>query len=284
MADRPERTALARLVDSPAFTGIVFLAIVGNAVVLGMQTYEGLEREHGDLLDLLNEIFLGVFVVELALRVGAYGRRPQDFFRDGWNIFDFLVVAAAFVPGVRENATVLRLARLLRLVRVVRLLPELRVLLLAVLRSLPPLFSMTVLTTMILFAYGMVGWLLFGDENPGAWGDIGQAMLTLFVMLTLENFPAQLERGMEIHPWSVVYFVSFVLVAALIILNVLIGVVLHSMEEAREITRRAKQPRLERHETIAERVAALRQAVDELELELAAGAGPVPGRPPAPPG
>ena len=142
------------------------------------------------------------------------------------------------MPGLRENSTLLRLARLLRVVRVVRLLPDLRILLTGVARSLPPLGSMAVLTTLILFVYGMVGWTLFGDEAPEQWGDIGSAMLTLFVLLTLENFPVYLEQGMAIHPWSWVYFVSFALVAAFIVLNVLIGVVLNSMEEARALERR----------------------------------------------
>ena len=233
----PRRDALARVVDSPLFAAVVLATIVANAVVLGLQTYDGVVRDHGDALDLLNDVFLGVFVVELALRTASY-RRPLDFFRSGWNVFDFVVVAAAFVPGLRANTTLLRLARLARVVRVVRLLPDLRVLVTAVIRSLPPLFSMVVLTTLILFLYGMVGWVLFGDELPRDWGNIGEAMLTLFVMLTLENFPIYMERGMEIHPWSWPHFVSFVMVAAFIVVNVLIGIVINSMEEARELERR----------------------------------------------
>ncbi len=274
----PDRTnALARLVDSPAFAGAVLAVILANAAVLGAQTYDGLAREHGGLLDTLNEVFLALFVAELALRIASYGRRPQDFFRDPWNLFDFLIVAAAFAPGLRQNTTLLRLARLLRVVRVVRLLPDLRVLLIAIARSLPPLLSMTILTTLILFVYGMVGWLIFGDEDPERWGDIGQAMLTLFVLLTLENFPAYLERGMDIEPWSVVYFVSFALVAAFIVLNVLIGVVLHSMQEARELERRnellqlgASADEAEAAAPLAARITELRAALDELEHALIA--------------
>jgi len=137
---------------------------------------------------------------------------------------------------------------------------------------------MSVLTMLILSFYGMAGWLLFGDEDPAALGDIGQAMLTLFVLLTLENFPAQLERGMEIHPWSWIYFVSFALVAAFIVLNLLIGVVLHSMEEARALEREQRRP--PRGDaaldavaglglgTLQARIATARTALDELEVEL----------------
>ena len=91
---------------------------------------------------------------------------------------------------------------------------------------------------MLLFVYGMVGWTFFADELPEQWGNIGRAMLTLFVMLTLENFPTYMEAGMDVHPWSWVYFVSFIMIAAFVVINVLIGIVLNSMEEAREAERR----------------------------------------------
>jgi len=279
-----ERNALARVVDSPSFTAVVVATIAVNAVVLGLQTYEGVVDRWGDLLDLVNAACLAVFVVELAIRMGSYWPRPLRFFRNGWNIFDFVVVMAVFVPGIRQNATLLRLLRLLRVVRIVRVLPDLRVLLLGVWKSVPPLASIGAVTAMILFVYGMVGWIWFGDELPEEWGNIGRGMLTLFVMLTLENFPLYMDEAMDVEPWAWVYFVSFILVAAFIVLNVLIGVVLNSMEEAREIDRR--QVLRERygvtrpspvdpqaHAPVAERISILRSALDELELELALGPG-----------
>jgi voltage-gated sodium channel len=264
------------LVESPIFVALVLAVIIANAVVLGLQTYEGIEREHGDTLDLLNDVFLAFFVVELALRIGAYGRRPQDFFRSGWNVFDFVVIGFAFVPGVRESSTLLRLARLLRVVRIVRILPDLRILVTGVVRSLPPLGSMLLLTTVLLFIYGMVGWLLFADEIPQDWGNIGRAMLSLFVLLTLEDFPRYMERGMEVHQWSWIYFVTFVLITVFIVINVLIGIVLTSMEEAREVERRRRLS-LDREvelgpiapAPVMERITILRAALDELEQELA---------------
>ena len=260
---------LRRIVEHPAFNGAILVVIVANAITLGLQTYDRIEREHGDTLDALDHLFLGIFTVELVLRIASYGRRPQDFFRSGWNVFDFTVIALGYAPGLRENTTLLRLARLARVVRIVRLLPDLRVLLAGVLRSLPPLFSMAVMTTLILFVYGMVGWSLFGDDLPEQWGDIGSAMLTLFVLLTLENFPVYMDAAMAVHPWAWVYFVSFALVAAFIVLNVLIGIVLNSMEEARELELRREAPDVREHPApILERVRLLRAALDELEDEL----------------
>jgi voltage-gated sodium channel len=276
------RNRLARLVDSTPFT-LTIVGVIGvNAVVLGLDTYAGVEERFGDTLFAINAICIGIFVCELLLRIASYGRRPWNFFHDGWNVFDFIVIGGAFVPGIRENATLLRLVRLGRIVRVVRLLPELRVLLAGVWRSVPPLLSIAVVTGMLLFVYGMVGWILFADELPNEWGNIGRAMLTLFVMLTLENFPVYMDQGMEVHPWSWVYFVTFVLIAAFVVINVLIGIVLNSMEEAREAEKRkAVRDRLgvpvgeladpDASAPVVERIALLRAALDELEAELSVG-------------
>jgi voltage-gated sodium channel len=271
---RPSR--LWRLVESPWFTTIVLLVIFANAIVFGLQTYEGLERDHGETFDLLNQIFLWFFVAEVLLRIAAHGRRPWNFFRSGWNVFDFVVIGLAFVPGVRESSTLLRLARLMRVVRVVHVLPDLRILIEGVARSLPPLGSMVLLVVLVVFVYGMFGWLLFGEEIPENWGNIGRAMLTCFVMLTLEDFPVYMEAAMDIHPWSWIFFVSYIGVAAFVVINVLIAIVLNSMEEAREVERRRKllESRAQRAGPVApapvlERITILRSALDELEEELA---------------
>jgi voltage-gated sodium channel len=263
--------------------------IVFNAAILGLETYDEIDRDYGDTLELLNDVCLAIFLVELGLRFGSYGGRPQDFFRSGWNVFDFVVIGAAFVPGLSQNSTLLRLVRLARVVRVVRLLPDVRILMVAMARSIPPMMSLAVLSFLVLYVYAMVGWLIFGDEDPEHWGDIGQALLTMFVLLTLESFPDALERGMEIEPWSWVFFVSFALFAAFILLNVLIGVVLNSMEEAREIEIEREREALEKlreegdealpDTALEERVVALRLALEELERELAVVAAGG-GRPP----
>lgn len=140
----------ARIVASKWFDLVIFGVIMANAVVLGLDTYDAIDREAGGLLQTLNDVFLGIFVVELAIRIGSYGRRTQDFFKSGWNVFDFVVIGAAFVPGLRENSTLLRLVRLARVLRVVRVLPELRLLIVAVGRSLPGLASLTVMAVVLL--------------------------------------------------------------------------------------------------------------------------------------
>jgi voltage-gated sodium channel len=264
----------ATLADNRTFNLAIFAVIVANAVVLGLETYAGVEHDAGGLLRTLNDVFLGVFVVELAIRLTAFGAKPGGFFRSGWNVFDFLVVVASFTPGLRENAMLLRLARLARVLRVVRLLPDLRVLTLAIGRSIPGVLSLAVLMVLVLFIYGMVGWTIFADYAPQQYGSIGEAMLTMFVLLTLENLPTQIELGRGLSDWTLVYFISYALIAAFLVFNILIGVVINSLEEAREIDReRTLTERAEHGEATPEpvredRIAALRATLDLLEADL----------------
>ena len=267
-----------RIADSGLFQGFILGVIVLNAVTLGLQTYD-LSEGLAKLLTTLDDIFLGIFVVELIIRITAFGSRPQDFFQDGWNVFDFVVISLAFVPGIRENATLLRIVRLLRVVRVVTVLPDLRVLVRALVRSIPPILSLAVLTLMLMYVYGMVGWILFHEQDPENWGDIGQALLSTFTMLTLENWPALLEAGTAIHPQSWIFFVSYVLLASFLVINILIAIIINSVEQVHQVEREEERAeRLERFEhgdgdfiSVSERLTAMRDAIDELELDLQSG-------------
>jgi voltage-gated sodium channel len=269
VAPTPPRTGrLARLVDSDTFNLAIAAVIVINAIVLGLETFPSLMTSYGDALTLANNVCYAIFVLELLLRFVSYGRRPQDFFKNGWNVFDLIIIGGVWIPGVRENATLLRILRLARIARLLRFLPDARVLITTVVRSLPPLGSIVVLTFLILFLYGMVGWAMFGAALPESWGTITRAMLTLFVLLTLENFPTYLEEALTVTPWATVYFVSYVLVAAFVIFNLLIGIIIGSMESAREreALREAKESGV--GGDAAARIHAIREALDALEADV----------------
>ena len=251
-----------------------------NAIVLGAETYHGVEERYGDLLHALNDVFLGLFVIELAIRLTAHWPRPVEFFRSGWNVFDFVVIAGSFLPGVRENATLLRLLRLGRIVRAVRFLPDLRVIFGAVVRSVPGVSSLAVMTLLLVYLYGMVGWLIFHDHDPANFGNVGQAMVTMFVLLTLENLPAYIEKGQQLSNWTLLFYLSYVLVASFLIFNLFIGIVINSMEEARAQEQRnereaARAAAARSHDpeddfvvTMEDRIDDLREALDALEDEL----------------
>jgi voltage-gated sodium channel len=272
--------ACGRVVESSWFDPLMLSIIAVNAVTLGLETYDSIDAAIGRELHLANGVILGLFVIELALRMAAFADRPRDFFRSGWNVFDFVVIAASFVPGVRENATLLRLVRLLRIVRAVRLLPDLRVLTVAVGRSVPGVASLAAITLLLVYVYGMVGWVIFHDHDPANFEDIGQSMVTMFVLLTLENLPVYIARGQELSDWTLLFYVSYVLLASFLIFNLFIGIVINSMEEARAIElHRAERALLdddtaddERAHAVVleERLRALRAAIDELEREVRA--------------
>ena len=264
--DTGERVpALSRLVHSKWFEGFIFTVIILNAIVLGLETYGSIVDRYGDTLYLLNEIFLGIFIVEILLRIGAYGSRPWNYFRSGWNVFDFVAVFAVFIPGVRENATLLRLVRLLRVVRVVSVLPDLRVLISGMLRAIPPIASMAALAVLLIFIYGMIGWKIFGEEIPERWGDIGEAMLTLFTVLTLEGWNEILFAGQEVTQFAWVFFVSFVLIASFLLINILIAIIINAVEDAREAERAEEaEERLQLIEAGGEAADPLQNALDRL--------------------
>lgn len=261
---RPGR--LAALVDSDRFNLAISGVIIVNAIVLGLETFPAVMESQESTLVLLNEICYGIFVVELVLRLASYGRRPQDFFKSPWNVFDFIIIGGVLIPAVRDQAQLLRLLRLLRIVRLVRFLPDARVLLLTVVKSIPSMVSMIVLTVLLIFLYGMIGWTMFGEALPETWGTISRAMLTLFILLTLENFPTYLDEARTVTPWAVVFFVSYVLVAAFVVFNLLIGIVIASMEKARE--QEAELDRTQEDSELLGRIDALQASLSELQTDI----------------
>jgi voltage-gated sodium channel len=269
-----------RIVASRWFDPLMLVVIFVNAIALGLETYDSVARSIGDELHTANDVILGLFVVELLIRFGASGFDPRRFFRSGWNVFDFVVIAASFAPGLRENATLLRLVRLARIVRAVRLLPDLRILTVAVARSIPGVASLAVISLLLVYVYGMVGWVIFHNHDPANFANIGQSMVTMFVLLTLENLPTYIAKGQELSDWTLLFYVSYVLVASFLIFNLFIGIVINSMEEARAIElHRAERELLEEDRAnderahavvLRERLHHLKSAVEDLERELEA--------------
>ncbi|WP_099038635.1 ion transporter [Mycobacterium neglectum] len=251
------------LINNRSFELFIVGVIVINAIVLGMGTYADLASRHEPLFATIYNVILGIYVVELLIRLTAYRWNPREFVKDGWNIFDFIVVVASFVPALRANAMLLRMVRLLRIVRLVRFLPDLRVLVSAAGRSVPGIASLAAATFVLIFIYGMAGWVLFGSHDPANYGNVGLAMLTMFVMLTLENFPDNVAMGQEISQWTILFFISYVLLASFLIFNLFIGIVLNSMEEARAADRKEHEK-----DDLLERLRDARAALEDAEREL----------------
>ena len=222
---------LARLVYSTQFELIISGVIIVNAVCLAILTMPNLSPETLALANNIDLVAYGIYVLELLLRLVSYGKKPWRYFKEGWNVFDFVVIG--LTPFFQGQTAVIRLLRLMRLVRIFRFLPEVRILSASIVKSIPPLLSMSVLISMMLFLYGMAGHYAFGAEAPQSWGNIGLSMKSLFILLTLENFPIYLEEAMLISPLAIPFFLSYVFLIVFTVLNVLIGIVLNAMDEAR---------------------------------------------------
>jgi voltage-gated sodium channel len=270
---------LTRIVYSQTFelciAGIIFL----NAVALALLTIPGIDNATRESLERFDQAALWIFVGELVVRMISYGRKPWNFFKTGWNVFDFVIIGLS--PFLANQTLILRLLRIFRLIRIFRFLPEVRVLTRSITRSLPPLMSMSVLIFLALFIYGMAGVYLFGDEMPEQWGDITAALTSLFILLTLEEFAIYLVDGLAVSPWALPYYISYVFVIVFTILNVLIGVVLNAMDEARQ-ENRDREEEIKRLQNFAkevddisadgkvsaEEITQLRQKILTLEKEL----------------
>lgn len=275
------RSELARrcraVTEARWFALTVFTVILANAALLGVETYTGLVADWQHWLRLAEHACLAVFTVEILLRLAAHADRPREFWRDPWNLFDLAVVLCAFLPVVRENTTVLRLLRLARVLRTARFLPQLRIVLVAVARSLPGTLSFLLVGALLLYVYAMVGWVFFGRSDPEHYGSVGRAVLTLFLLMTLDGIGDAVRAGLEVSRWSLLYYASYVLLASFVLVNVLIGVVLTSLEEARELERDESPARRpapvapEERRHLAERIATARRALDDLERDLQHG-------------
>ncbi|MCC6354108.1 MAG: ion transporter [Verrucomicrobiae bacterium] len=242
--------ALQRIAQSRAFRRAAIAAILAAAAVVGLETSEALMARHGALLRVADWTIMGLFALEILIRIGALGRSWPTFFRDPWNVFDFAIVAVCLLPLESHFAAVLRLVRILRVLRLVSALPRLQFLVGALLKSISSMGSVGLLLLILFYMYAVMGVSLFGDSDPRHFGSIPLTMLTLFRVITLEGWtdimdlqlypadtigqPATQALGMvgPIHPALVImYFVSFILIGTMIMLNLFIGIILNGMTE-----------------------------------------------------
>jgi voltage-gated sodium channel len=225
--------AARRIAHSRAFQGFIVAVIVVNAIVVGLETSPDLVSRYGPTFDLINQVIIAIFVVELAIRLVSYFPRPLRFFRDGWNVFDLVIVALSLLPAGGSFATVARLARLLRVLRIVSVFPERRLIVGTMLRSLSSMASVIVLLALVVYVYAVLGYHLFGAVDPAHWGDLGLAVRTLFEVLTLEGWLELQAAVLPGVPAAWLFFGSYVLLAVFIVVNLFIAVVLNNLENVK---------------------------------------------------
>ena len=267
--------ACRRIASDPRFQNFVLLLILSNAVVLGLETSQRLVIDYGRALRLASAVIQWMFALEIAIRLTAYLPRAHQFFRDGWNVFDFTIVALSLLPQAGPFATVARLARVLRLSRLVSAWPDLRLIIGTMLRSIPSMGHVIALLSLLLYVYAVVGFHLFAPTAPAYWGTLARSLETLFQTLTLEGW-VEVAKASR-HPLSWVFFTSFIVVAVFVVTNLFIAVVINNLDQVRHEQAHASDEASPHHGLLA-RIEALKEELSELESILRRGGGP--SRPP----
>ena len=224
------RDRLCAFVDGTRFNNVIIAVIVLNAIVLGMQTSDELVANYGSLLDIIDNAFLFIFVVELGVRMVAYG---TDFVKRPWSMFDLVVVGIALTPGA-EAFSVMRALRILRALRLISQVPTMRVVVEALLKSLPGLGSTAILLMLIFYVCGVMATVLFKSQFPEFFGTLGGSIYSLFQVMTLESWSMGIVRPvMEEFPYAWIFFVPFVILTSILVLNLVVAVVVDSMQTAK---------------------------------------------------
>jgi len=234
------------LVESSLFRYFILFLIIGSGVIVGLETYPSVNMQYSDLFFVIDKVIIYIFLLEIILKMLAKGSKPWEYFVDPWNIFDFVIVAVCFMPGIDTHfVAVLRMARILRVFRIISIFPKLQILVNALLKSIPSMGYVVVLLFLVFYIYAVLGSFIFANRDPVHFGSLHLSMITLFKVLTLEGWTDILniqiygstEPNAEftteaVSYWSLAYFISFILLGAMIIMNLFIGVIMNSMQES----------------------------------------------------
>ncbi|MGH3776312.1 MAG: ion transporter [Pseudonocardiaceae bacterium] len=259
------RERLRSRVDGDLFQRFIIAVIVINAVTLGLETSDRVVSQFGGLLHEVDRIALAIFVVELILRITAHGWR---FFRDPWNVFDFIIVGIAVIPASGAFA-VLRTLRILRVLRLVALVPSMRGVVEALLSAVPGMASIAALLGLMIYIAAVMATQLFGVGVPDRFGDLGTSLFTLFQVMTTDDWANVARAAMAVQPLAWIFFVVYMLLSTFAVLNLFIAVVVRAMEEQVATEVKADVAEHQRKDavaaaTILEEVRALRSEVAEL--------------------
>ena len=274
------RALAHRIVNARNFEYLLVVLIIGSAVLLGLSTSDKLADQYLIWMGLFWILTILVLVLEVLLKMVALLPRINRYFRDGWNTFDFLTISflvgsvVVYTSGYAsvdyaDYAILLMLLRLLRLLGSLSTVQEMRLILSTLVRSIPSAGHIILLLGIILYVYAYVGYASFSEYDPVHWGDLGVAVLSLFQVVTMDDWGNIMQTAIEQEPMAWIYFVSFVIISAFIVANLFIAVVISNLEE---VMRERRQPRpaeasASRVETLRE-LSAARQTLDRLEERL----------------
>jgi voltage-gated sodium channel len=256
---------LRQIVNDPRTDRIIMGFIILNAVTLGIETSQTAMARFGTVLDIIDNIVIAIFVIELAARLVVY---RTDFFKDGWNVFDFIVVGIALAPAT-QAFSVLRALRILRVMRLITAVPTLRRVVAGLITSLPGMGSIFLLLMLIYYVFAVMAVNLYGAEFPDLFGTLPKSLFTLFTIMTLEGWVEGVVKPiMDKHPYAWLFFIPFIIGTTFTVLNLFIGVIVGAMQEEHE---KAAKAELEaEREILEEETAPLVREIRQLKAEVVA--------------
>lgn len=223
------REKIENWLNRTAVRNFIIGVILFNALILGLETSSQLMQRFGAVIIWLDHLCLAIFVAELLLKLYAQGLR---FFRSGWNIFDLIIVGIALVPA-GQGLSVLRALRILRVLRVVSVAPRLRRVVEGFVTALPGMGSVFLLMAIIFYIGAVMATKLFSAGFPMWFGDLGNSAYTLFQIMTLESWSMGIVRPvMDVYPYAWAFFVPFIMVTTFAVVNLLVGLIVNSMQDA----------------------------------------------------
>ncbi|AZR82659.1 ion transporter [Thiomicrospira sp. S5] len=246
--------------DNKVFELFVISVIILSSLLIGVRTYN-LPETAITFLWVMDYGVTVFFLIEILIRMAAEDRL-KDFFKKGWNIFDFTIVVVSLIPlDDSEYALIARMLRLFRVMRLISFIPELRVLVSALITALPRMGYVALLMFIIFYLYAVIGNLMFADINPKLWGDLGISLLTLFRVATFEDWTDVMYETMAVYSLSWIYYLTFIFFSAFVFLNMMIGIVVEVLDEEH------KKMLAEEEEVVHQKEQAYQ---DKLEGEIAA--------------
>lgn len=254
-------------VENVWFDRVIIALIIVNGIILGLETVPELLSQYEAAFIWGNRIILAVFIFEALVKIISHAPKMYRYFQNGWNVFDFTVVVLSLIPASGEFAMLARLARLLRVLRLISVIPELRIIVATLVRSIPSMGNIMLLMSIIFYIYAVAGYHLFHEHDPEHWRSLGISLLTLFRIVTLEDWTDVMYTAMEMHYLAWIYFVSFVIVGTFVVINLFIAVVINNLDEAKAESLKELEKPVSQKELVAE-LRNARNALSQLEKKL----------------
>ncbi len=263
--DHSLRAKARRLVETNSFKNSIMIVIILSAAFIGLGTAPSYQAKYGSVLSLMDTIVIVIFVVELGIKLYGYG---WNFFKSGWNIFDLVIVLISLAPA-DEGLKALRTLRILRAMRILSIVPQMRKVVVALLTALPGMASVIIVLGIVFYIFAVITTRLYGAAFDDWFGSVGASLYSLFQIMTLESWSMGIVRPvMEQYPFAWVVFVPFIMITTFAVVNLFVGLLVNTMQEAVEEEKEAEIEKL--RELVREENAAVSAQIEELQQTIKA--------------